>query len=430
MVEIASVLSDSIAAELGLSPGDRIVSINKQDVTDVIDYRFLIADEHVVLRVLRKNGKTETFSLEKDPDDNLGIECAPFRIRQCRNKCVFCFVEQMPKGCRKELYVKDEDYRASFLYGNYITLSNLSALDWERIFRQRLTPLYISVHATDPALRSFMLGNKKAPDIMESMKRLAAGGIRMHTQIVLCPGINDGPHLLKTLQDLSGLFPAVMSIAVVPVGLTAFRKGRFPLRTFTRQEARRVLETITQFGARLKKEFGTRLVFPSDEFYIKAGEPIPAASFYEEFSQIENGVGMVADFLREASRVKLPKRVAPIKATLVTGVSFSKILSKVLARLRSIEGAGVRQVTVQNRFFGPSVTVTGLLAGKDILHALQRKHLGDIVMVPAEALKEGHDVFLDNMSLEQLSQSLSTKVVKVANFKEIVAVLRKGSPLV
>jgi NifB/MoaA-like Fe-S oxidoreductase len=221
-----------------------------------------------------------------------------------------------------------------------------------------------------------------------------------------------------------------MSIAVVPVGITAFRKGRFPLRTFSRQEARRVLETISQFGARLKKQFGTRLVFPSDEFFIKAGEAIPAAAFYEEFSQIENGVGMVADFLREASRVRLPKKVAPIKATLVTGVSFSKILSNVLERLRGIEGAVVKQVTVQNRFFGPSVTVTGLLAGKDIQHALQRKQLGDIVMVPAEALKEGHDVFLDNMSLEQLSRSLSTKVVTVSNFKEIVATLRKGSPMV
>lgn len=424
MVEIVNILPGGIAAGLGLKAGDAVVSINNKDVDDLIGYRFLAADERIRLVVRLQNGKTRAFSIDKDPDDNLGIECSPFRMTRCRNRCIFCFVDQMPDGCRKSLYIKDDDYRASFLYGNYITLGALSEADWKRIFRQRLSPLYISVHTTDPELRSFMLGNKKAPDIMENMKRLAAGGIRMHAQIVLCPGINDGLYLQRTLNDLSGLAPAVMSIAVVPVGLTAFRKNAFPLRTFTRREARIVLKSVTEFGTRFKKQFGTRLAYPSDEFYIKAGVPVPLPSFYEDFPQRENGVGMAADFLREVSRTKLPKRVAPIQATAISGHSFSKILGGVLERLRLVEGIRIRQVVVPNKFFGPSVTVTGLLTGQDIFRALQGKRLGDLVLVPAAALKEEEDVFLDGMSLAQLSRKLSTNVVKVESFRRMIAVLR------
>jgi putative radical SAM enzyme (TIGR03279 family) len=424
LIEIVDILPGSTAAGLGLETGDVIVSINSKDVCDIIDYRFFVADERVTLLVRRHKGETRAITVDKDPDDSLGIECSPFRIQRCRNRCIFCFVDQMPTRSRKSLHVKDDDFRASFLYGNYITLGALSESDWERIFQQRLNPLYISVHSTDPALRSFMLGNKKTPDILESMNRLAAGGIRMHAQIVLCPEINDGPHLLKTLDDLSGLFPAIASIAVVPVGLTAFRKGLFPLRTFTRQEARAVIKSVTSFGTRWKKQFGTRLVFPSDEFYVKAGVPVPAPSFYEDFPQRENGVGMTADFLREASRTKLPKRIAPIKATVVTGVSFGKLFRSVLERVRAIEGARIRQVTATNGFFGPSVTVAGLLTGRDILKALQGKRPGDLVLVPAEALREEDDLFLDGMSLGQLSAKLKTAVVKVESFRHMITVLR------
>jgi putative radical SAM enzyme (TIGR03279 family) len=424
LVEITNVLPGGIAAGLGLKTGDAIVSVNNQDVDDVIDYRFLVADERLKLLVRRQGSGTRTVMVNKDPDDNLGIECSSFPVKRCRNRCIFCFVDQMPAGCRKSLSIKDDDFRASFLHGNYITLGALSGPDWERIFQQRLSPLYISVHTTDPELRSFMLGNKKAPDIMDNLKRLAANGIRMNTQIVLCPGINDGLRLMKTLHDLSKLSPAIASIAVVPVGLTAFRKGLFPLRTFTPREARVVLKSVTELGTRFKKQFGTRLVFPSDEFYIKAGRPLPAASFYEDFPQRENGVGMAAGFLREVSRTKLPKSFAPIKATVITGASFSKILGSVLERLRTIEGAHVRQVTVLNGFFGPSVTVAGLLTGRDILRALQGKRPGDLVLVPAEALSEDGDRFLDTMSLGQLSSKLSTEVVKVESFRRLITILR------
>ncbi len=424
MLEIADILPGSIAAGLGLHRGDSIVSVNGQNVDDVIDYRFLAADEQVALQVRRPDGETRFLSIHKDPDDDIGIECTSFRMKRCKNRCIFCFVDQMPKGCRKSLYVKDEDYRASFLYGNYITLSALSEEDWERIFRLRLTPLYISIHTTDPQLRSFMLGNKNAPDIMSCLHRLAAGGIRMHTQIVLCPGINDGRHLLKTIEDLSSLFPAVSSIAVVPVGLTAFRRKLFQLRTFTRPEAREILKNIIPIGTRFKKVYGTRLVFPADEFYLKAGEPVPSASFYEDFPQIENGVGMVAGFLREVSRTRLPKMLPPLKASVVTSVSFGTILKTVLKRLRNIKGAAVRQIVVPNGFFGPSVTVAGLLTGQDILRTLKGKQLGGLVMVPSEALKEDEDIFLDGMSLDLLSQRLATRVVKVDGYSHMITLLR------
>ncbi len=424
MLEIAHILPGSTAEGLGLKAGDVLESLNGKEVHDVIDYRFLIADERVIVSLRTKFGKARKFILEKDPDDNLGLEFSPLRITRCRNKCIFCFVDQMPSGCRKSLYVKDDDFRASFLHGNYITLGALSEADWERIFRERLSPLYISVHTTDHALRTFMLGNKKAPDILASMKRLAAGGILMHAQIVLCPGINDGDHLQKTLDDLSGLFPAVASIAVVPVGLTTSRQKLFRLRSFTRHEARAVIERITRLGSRLKRKLGTRLVFASDEFYIKAGEPFPPLSFYEELPQRENGVGMVSEFLLDVSRTRIPKKALPITLTLVTGASFGTILKRALERLRTIEGPKIRLVIARNGFFGASVTVAGLLTGQDILRALKGKRLGDLVLISSSALKEDEDVFLDNMRLEQLEQALSVKVLKVESFSEVVNVLR------
>jgi putative radical SAM enzyme (TIGR03279 family) len=415
-----NVLPGSTAARLGLQTGDSIVSINGEEIHDIIDFQFSAADERLCLVVQKQDGRTKRLTVDKEPDDNLGLDLSPLRIKRCRNKCIFCFVDQMPAGCRKSLYIKDDDFRASFLYGNYITLGALSEYDWTRIFKQRLSPLYISVHATEPDLRAFILNNKKSPDIMSSLKRLAAGGIKMHTQIVLSPGINDGPHLLRTVADLAGLFPAVSSIAVVPVGLTAFRKGLFPLKPFTRREARSVIEDIKPLGARYKKQFGTRLVFASDEFYIKAGEPVPPASFYEDFPQRENGVGMVAEFLREVSRTRLPAKLDPVRVTLVTGVSFSSILEKIADRLTKIEGVSLKQLTVKNRFFGSTVTVAGLLTGSDILHALRGKQLGDMVLIPEYALKEDDDVFLDGMRLDQLKEMLMVKIHKAGTFNEML----------
>ncbi len=425
MLKIAAAAPGGTAAALGLRSGDRILTVNGKDVHDVIDYQFLIADPDVIITVRTREGKKRTLSFAKEPDDTLGIEFAPLQIRKCGNKCIFCFVDQMPTGCRKSLYVKDDDFRASFLYGNYITLGSLTESDWQRIFTERLSPLYISVHATEPSLRAFILGNNKAPDLMANLKRLAAGGIRMHAQIVLCPEINDGIHLQKTLMDLSGLFPAVISVAVVPVGLTEYRKGRFPLRVFTRREARALIAEVTRFGVRFRKEKGTRFVFASDEFYIKSGLPIPPPSFYEDFPQIENGVGMVSEFLHGVARARLPKKIARLRITIVTGVSFSKLLQRALSRLMNIEGLTFRQIIARNHFFGPSVTVAGLLTGSDIAKALAGKHLGDMVIIPAEALKAEEQIFLDGMSLARLANVLGVKIYPAAGFRDIVALLKK-----
>lgn len=424
MLEIVNILPSATAEALGFQAGDILDTINGKEVHDVIGYRFLVADERIIISFHSKDGRARKIVVEKDPDDNLGLEFASLRITRCRNRCIFCFVDQMPPDCRKSLYIKDDDFRASFLHGNYITLGALSEADWERIFRERLSPLYLSVHTTDHSLRTFMLGNKKAPDILACMKRLAAGGILMHTQIVLCPGINDGEHLQKTLDDLAGLFPAVASIAVVPVGLTAFRNKLFPLRLFTRSESRVVIERISKLGSRFKRQFATRLVYASDEFYVKAKEPFPPLSFYEELPQLENGVGMVSAFLRDAARTRIPKKLAPINLTLVTGVSFSNILKRALEPLRTVDGPRIRLVIAQNAFFGPSVTVAGLLTGQDILQALKGKRLGELVLIPASSLKEDEDVFLDNMRVEQLEQALSVKVLKVENLSEVLTVLR------
>jgi putative radical SAM enzyme (TIGR03279 family) len=425
LLEITNILPDTAAEGLGFRAGDILDAINGKEVHDVIDYRFLVADEHIVILFHSKNGQARRIVVQKDPDDNLGLEFSPFRITRCHNRCIFCFVDQMPVGCRKSLYIKDDDYRASFLHGNYITLGALSEHDWERIFRERLSPLYISVHTTDHSLRTLMLGNKKAPDILSSLKRLAAGGIRMHTQIVLCPGINDGDHLQRTLDDLSGLFPAVASIAVVPVGMTSFRKKLFPLRMVTRSEARGVVEQVIQTGSLFKRKFGTRLVFASDEFYIKAREPFPPLSYYEDRPQLENGVGMVAEFLHDAKRARIPKKLAPKPLTIVTGVSFGSILKRVLEPLRAVEGVPrISLVIARNGFFGASVTVAGLLTGQDIFRALKGKRLGDLVLIPASSLKEDEDVFLDNMRLDQLEQVLSVKVLKVERFHDVITVLR------
>jgi len=403
-------------------PGDIIVSINGHEIRDSIDFRFYAAEERIELLVRKKNQETKLFSLLKHPDDMLGLAFSPLAVRRCKNRCIFCFVDQMPRNCRKELYVKDEDVRASFLYGNYITLNALSSSDWERVNEQRLSPLYISVHSTDPSVRSSMLGTTGSPDIMESMKRLASAGIRMHTQIVLCPGINDGLHLLKTLGDLSSLFPAVSSIAVVPVGLTAHRKNLFPLRTVTSREARELVAQLAPLQRMYKKQFGTRLVFPSDEFYIRGRVSIPPYSFYEDFPQRENGVGMTAYFLHEASRVRIPKKISSRPATIVTGMLFQARLRASLERLRS-RGAVLHEVPVKNTFFGPSVTVAGLLTGQDIAKALKGKRLGDMVIIPAEALKEDEPLFLDDMSLEQLEHRLSVRVAPVADFRDVVTLL-------
>jgi putative radical SAM enzyme (TIGR03279 family) len=425
LIEVVHVAPDSSASRLGIKRGDRLLSINGREIRDVIDYQFLVADERLSLSIEPKGLPRKNLIVTKDPDDTLGIECEPPVVRRCRNKCIFCFVDQTPPGCRKSLYVKDDDYRASFLHGNYITLGNLSEDDWSRIFSQRLSPLYVSVHATDRTLRSRILNNKRAPHILSQLRRLAQGGIRIHAQIVLCPGVNDGPHLLKTVHDLAGLFPSVSSVAVVPVGLTAHRAGLYPLRTFTRKEARAAVEALEETARTFLKTFGTRLVFASDEFYITAGMAVPGASWYEDFPQLENGVGMVAQFLREAARTRLPLRVPPKQVSLVTGESFAPILGKLVRRLKAVTGLSPRLITAQNRFFGAPVSVAGLLTGQDILSAAKGKRLGSMLVIPSATLREDEDVFLDGMDRPLLERTLGVRVVSAGGFRDLIDIIRR-----
>lgn len=425
MLTIARVHPSGTAARKGIEAGDRILSINGEDIRDVIDYGFLVADERIAVTIQKQDGNIRRLRVTKEPDDALGIEFPPYHVKRCRNRCIFCFVDQMPPGCRPSLSVKDDDYRASFQHGNYITLGNLTERDWERIFRYRLSPLYVSVHATEPGLRSFLLGNERAPDIMAGLKRLTQGGIRFHAQIVTCPGVNDGSHLRRTVEDVAGFFPMALSVAVVPVGLTAWRKGRFPLRPFTKAEARRVVTSIEEQGKAYRKSIGSRFVYCADEFYLKAGVPIPFPAFYEDFPQLENGVGMVAEFLREVSRTRLPASIIPLRITAVTGMSFAGMLRDVARRFERVKGAEIRVTPVINKFFGPSVTVSGLLTGRDIASGLSGKRIGDMVLIPANALKDDEGVFLDDMTLGELEQALGKPVCAVSGFGTMVRLLRE-----
>ena len=412
---VEEVSPDGIGENVGIEPGDRLLSINGHVIRDVIDYKFFVSDELIDLKVMKGTGESLEIEIEKEPDEDLGLGFPGMRIRQCPNKCIFCFVDQNPIGQRKALYIRDEDYRFSFLYGNYITLTNLSKKDRERIFQQKLSPLYVSVHATDNELRRKLLVNPKAPDILETMKEFIAQGITLQTQIVICPGLNDGVFLEKSIQDLAVLYPGVSSLAIVPVGLTKFRKGLPPIQEVTPAYAKNMIKSLQPWQDRFRKELGTSFVFPSDEFFIKAEHPFPPVDYYEEFLQFENGVGMVSLFLKEGTEwlQHLPFRLeAPKKVSLVTGFSFGGYLQQIVSQAQ-VEGLSLQVFPIQNNFFGPSVSVAGLLAGKDIIETLRSEDLGDLLVIPSVALNEEGTVFLDNISPQDVSKALEIPVQMV-----------------
>jgi putative radical SAM enzyme (TIGR03279 family) len=362
------------------------------------------------LKILRDK-KTLSIRIKRKESAPLGFELKSFRTKKCRNKCVFCFVNQLPKGLRKPLYLKDDDYRMSFLYGNYITLTNITAKEKERILSQKLSPLYISVHTTNNELRRKMLGNQKAPDILKEITELTEHKIRLHVQIVLCQGMNDGEELSNTIKDLQKFYPYISSIAVVPVGLTKHKKAG--VKPFDKKDAIEVIETVKQFRRRLQKRHGDPLVYLADEFYIKAGAPFPLLRSYGDLPQIENGVGLVPVFLHCSKKLKIPKKIKPRKVAVITGASFMPYLEEFAKKLNAIEGLSLDIIKVENKFFGPSVTVTGLLTGKDILKTVLGKTKADCLLVPDVALKEGTDMLLDNVTLRDLEESLGMNVVAI-----------------
>ncbi len=416
-LKVTNIDEHGTGREIGLEKGDEILSINGREVMDYLAYRYLIASEDVAILVRKKDGTLLDIDLEKDEDDDLGIEPQPMRVRCCNNKCVFCFVAQMPRGLRRSLYVRDEDYRHSFLYGNYITLTTLTDADYERIIRDRLSPLYVSVHTTDDETRRFLLGNKKAQPVMDGIKRLTDGGVTLHTQAVICPGINDGDNLKRTVEDLSLLYPMVASLAVVPIGLTKHRERLYPLKAFTKQGAAKLLDSLEPFRRKFRKKFGENFAYPSDEFYIKAGREFPKEREYDGYPQIDNGVGLVRDFMTEFKstffliKESSKENITP-KILLVTGVSFAPYLKEVAENLEEKTGLNIRVVPVKNELFGHSVTVAGLLSGNDIAHALKGKR-ADAALIPSVTMRDGDGVFLDDMTPADVEREAGLKIIMV-----------------
>jgi putative radical SAM enzyme (TIGR03279 family) len=411
---VERVLPGSVAEEMEIAPGDRLLSINSRPRRDIIDYLYNCNDEEITLEIVKPDGEVWEIELEQEEGEPLGLTFTPPEPAECGNKCVFCFVHQLPRGLRSPLYVKDEDYRLSFLYGNYVTLANIGSAEMSRIKEQRLSPLYISVHSTDPAIREELLGTQGIRPILEVMKELADARITMHTQVVICPGINDGAALERTVADLSALHPWVESLAVVPVGLTMHRKGLPKLTPVTAKYAVAFIATMQRQADLLAKRLGSPFLYLADEFYIKAGLPFPPLATYGDLPQLENGVGMVPLFLAEAEEVLAEAEpLKPRTVTIVTGESPFRYIVDFLSALERITGVHCRPVAVGNRLFGNNVTVTGLLAGQDIATALQGENLGERVLIPDVMLKEGEGVFLDDMPVADLEKLLGVKTMVV-----------------
>lgn len=428
---ITAVLPDSIAAEIGFEAGDRLVSINGERPRDLIDYQFLCADEVLELEVLDAKGKTHQIEIEKDYDDDLGLEfeSALFDgLIQCNNRCPFCFIDQQPPGLRDTLYLKDDDYRLSFLYGSYLTLTNLSPREWQRIEQMRLSPLYVSVHATEPEVRSRLLKNSRAGQILDQLRWFQERRLQIHAQVVLCPGINDGPHLTQTLIDLAqfhrGEVPTVASIAVVPVGLTRFRPTEDELVPVTPEKAREVISQVQELQQKFRQQLGATVVWLADEWFLIAGQPLPPESHYEDYPQIGNGVGSIRQFLKqfEIEARSLPAQITPSReVTWVVGNAVELAFQPILQRLNQVSGLSVRMVALASQYWGQTITVTGLLTGQDILAALQGQPLGEAVLLPSLMLKHNDTRFLDDMTLAEVATQLQVEIVPVSGIDGLIA---------
>lgn len=422
---VNKVAGGSIADELGIKPGDKVISINHKAITDLIDYKYLTSDEYIELEV-DSRGERWIYEIEKDFDEDLGItfESSVFdQIKSCHNKCVFCFVDQMPPDMRKTLYIKDDDYRMSFLHGNFVTLTNLKKEDIERIIELKLSPIYISVHATNQAVRRQMLNNKFAGSILDQIKQMTAAGIELHTQIVLVPGINDDSVLEETVSDLASFHPNIRSVAVVPVGVTKYRNQLKDIRTFSADECKKIIEQISHRQNRFLNQLNTRLVYLADEFYLKSNTALPQYDQYENFPQLENGVGLTREFWQEfdsAKSVLEEKSTSLVKDIyLVTGTLGATALKPIENWIELHTNISVKSITVDNSFFGEEVTVSGLVTGQDIIRALRgaakktKFNENTVFLIPDIMLRQGERVFLDDLTWEELTSSFSHRFVLV-----------------
>lgn len=419
---ITRVYPGSLAEDIGLVPGDKIIAVNDEKLTDIIDLSFAMSDEDIEMLIEHEDGEQEIIAFEKDFDEQLGVEFqnAVFGlIRQCCNNCYFCFVDQIAPNMRDSLSVKDDDYRLSFLYGNFITMTNMGPNDWSRIRRLHLSPLYASVHTTNPQLRAQMLRTPRAEKIMEQLEEMRKAEIDFHTQIVLCPGLNDKAELDRTITDLATFRPYVQSIGIVPVGLTQFRDNCYPLTKFTQDSARATIAQVEAWQHKFKEELGTSFVFLSDEFYLVAGYEVPPAEHYEGYRQLDNGIGLTRNFMEQFREQGQDSAGYPevFNVDIITGSSVGPVFAQLIEEL-AIPNLYPKVRALQNDFFGHEITVSGLLTGKDIIKNLQitakeRRRHG--IILPGCSLRTGEDIFLDDITLEQVQAQFPDTEIKVVN---------------
>lgn len=417
---IKDIVPGSIAEEMEIEPGDYLVSINDEEIKDILDYKFQIFDEYITLVIEKKNGEEWDLEIEKEANEDLGIifpEQLIEKPRSCANKCIFCFMDQLPDKVRNTLVFKDDDFRLSFITGNYVTLTNSGYKDLDRIIRYHLSPINISVHATDPEVRSMMLNNKTAYKVMKYIKYLTEHDIKINAQIVLCPNINDGKVLDKTIKELSEYAPNLQCIAIVPVGLTKYREGLYPLTVFDKEGASRTIDQINGWQAKFREKYGFNLVYLADEFYVKAEREIPEFKDYDDFPQLGDGIGMLAYFKKNFDSYL--KRFKPKKVNKVVSIASGKIVYNFMrTRMdeleKKFEGLKINLYPIENTFFGPEITVTGLITGGDLITQLKDKELGEYLILCGDMLKDDADIFLDDVTLEEVKEKLNIEI-KVNN---------------
>ncbi len=424
MVTVTGVEQGSRAARHGIMAGDILISINGREIRDVLDYRFHLANTTVEL-VLHRGAQLVSVTLHKREYDDIGLDFeTPLmdKKQRCENKCIFCFIDQLPEGMRETLYFKDDDSRLSFLHGNYITLTNMQKSDIDRIIEMHISPVNISVHTTNPDLRCFMLRNKRAGEVLSYMKRLADAGITLCGQIVLCRGINDGDELDRTLADLKALYPAMSSVSVVPAGLTRYRDKLYELTPYTPEECAQIIAQVNRVGDACEREYGTRIFCCADELYLSAGLPLPDESYYGDYDQIENGVGMITSLCTEVAteldyaEEYREKFKAPRSVSIATGVAAYDTVCALAGQLeQTFEGLQINVYRIINHFFGETITVAGLLTGRDISEQLKGQDLGDCLLIPENTLRAGEDTLLDDMTVPQLSKMLGVSVTPSPN---------------
>lgn len=427
--KVAKTEPGSIAEELGIEPGDMLLAVNDNEIEDVLDYHYLIHDEQLVLLVEKPDGEQWEYEIEKDYDEDLGIEFENGLMddyKSCHNRCIFCFIDQMPRGMRDTLYFKDDDSRLSFLQGNYVTLTNMKEKDLNRIIAYHLAPINISVQTTNPALRCMMLNNRFAGEALKKIDLLYENGIEMNGQIVLCRGINDGAELERSISDLTRYLPYMQSVSVVPVGLSRYREGLYPLEPFTKEDARAVLETVRRWQEICMQRHGTHFIHASDEWYLLAEQELPGEDSYDGYIQLENGVGMIRLLLDEFEEALLalcrtaenpgeddwvPDRDGHHTVSLATGRLAAPFIERLAADcMRRFPNYEIRVYAIRNDFFGERITVSGLLTGQDIRAQLQGKELGEVLLLPCNLLRAGEEIFLDDMTLAELKTSLQAEV--------------------